>query len=51
MWSTTEHVPLDHAHGGENLAAGIGVQTSWNAQYRTHTAWHCTLSPCEDSAM
>jgi hypothetical protein len=35
MWSTTEHVPPDHAHGGENLAAGIGVQTFWNAQYQS----------------
>jgi hypothetical protein len=34
MWSTTEHVPLDYAHGGENLALGIGVQTHWNKQYQ-----------------
>ncbi|SDB71468.1 family 16 glycosylhydrolase [Belnapia rosea] len=34
-WSTTEHVPLDYAHGGQKLALGIGVQTSWNAQYQS----------------
>jgi hypothetical protein len=34
MWSTTEHVPVDHVHGGQNVALGIGVQTIWNAQYQ-----------------
>ncbi|MDO9709700.1 carbohydrate-binding domain-containing protein [Paracraurococcus lichenis] len=29
-WTTTEHVPNDHAHGGENTAPGIGTQTWWN---------------------
>ena len=33
--STTEHALLDYAHGGQNLALGIGVQTSWNAQYQS----------------
>lgn len=27
---TTDHVPDDYAHGGENLAPSFGVQTFWN---------------------
>lgn len=27
----TDHVPADFAHGGENLAAGVGMQTWWSA--------------------
>jgi hypothetical protein len=30
-WTTTEHVPNDYAHGGENSAPGIGMQTWWSA--------------------
>ena len=30
-WTTTEHVPADAAHGGENEAPGIGMQTWWSA--------------------
>ncbi|MFC7473404.1 carbohydrate-binding domain-containing protein [Dankookia sp. GCM10030260] len=35
MWTTTDHVPADYAHGGENSAPGIGMQTWWstNAQH------------------
>jgi hypothetical protein len=29
-WTTTDRVPKDYAHGGENVAPGIGVQTHWN---------------------
>lgn len=29
-WTTTENVPRDYAHGGENTAPGIGTQTWWN---------------------
>ena len=29
-WTTTENVPNDYAHGGENTAPGIGAQTWWN---------------------
>ncbi|MBK1661562.1 carbohydrate-binding domain-containing protein [Paracraurococcus ruber] len=29
-WTTTDHVPMDAAHGGENTCPGIGVQTWWN---------------------
>ena len=31
MWTTTDHVPADAAHGGENEAPGIGMQTWWSA--------------------
>jgi hypothetical protein len=31
MWTTTEHVPDDAAHGGENSAPGVGMQTWWSA--------------------
>lgn len=30
QYHITDHVPLDYAHGGENTAPGIGVQTWWN---------------------
>lgn len=30
-WTTTDHVPADYAHGGENSAPGIGMQTWWSA--------------------
>jgi beta-glucanase (GH16 family) len=30
IWTTTVNVPKDFAHGGENAAPGIGVQTHWN---------------------
>jgi hypothetical protein len=26
-WTTTEDVPNDYVHGGENSAPGIGMQT------------------------
>jgi hypothetical protein len=29
-WTTTENVPKDYAHGGENTAPGFGTQTWWN---------------------
>lgn len=29
-WTTTEHVPNDAAHGGENSAPGVGMQTWWS---------------------
>ncbi len=30
MWTTTERVPKDYAHGGENAVPSLGMQTSWN---------------------
>ena len=30
-WTTTDHVPADAAHGGENETPGIGMQTWWSA--------------------
>ncbi len=30
-WTTTQHVPQDYAHGGENAAFGGGMQSSWAA--------------------
>ncbi|MCB4823947.1 carbohydrate-binding domain-containing protein [Roseicella aerolata] len=30
MWTTTSNVPKDYAHGGENLAPSLGMQTRWN---------------------
>jgi hypothetical protein len=35
MWTTTEHVPQDYAHGGENSAFGVGEQPGWAAGYQT----------------
>ena len=35
LWTTSEHVPVDYAHGGQDEAMGIGVQTSWNALYQS----------------
>ncbi len=32
MWTTTANVPKDYAHGGENLAPGVGMQTWWSAE-------------------
>jgi hypothetical protein len=34
MWTTTEHVPQDYAHGGENSAFGVGEQPGWAAGYQ-----------------
>ena len=34
MWTTTEHVPQDYAHGGENSAFGVGQQPGWAAGYQ-----------------
>jgi Ca2+-binding RTX toxin-like protein len=31
MWTTTEHVPQDAAHGGENASFGGGMQSNWAA--------------------
>jgi Ca2+-binding RTX toxin-like protein len=33
-WTTTEHVPQDAAHGGENSAFGVGQQPAWAAGYQ-----------------
>jgi beta-glucanase (GH16 family) len=39
MWTTTEHVPADYAHGGENSAPGIGMQTWWSAADQHGDNW------------
>ncbi|MBL6458083.1 family 16 glycosylhydrolase [Belnapia sp. T6] len=33
-WTTTEHVPKDFAHGGENSVPGVGEQAAWAAAYQ-----------------
>lgn len=34
QWTTTEHVPQDAAHGGENGAFGVGEQPAWAAAWQ-----------------
>ena len=34
MWTDTQHVPQDAAHGGENAAFGVGQQPGWAAGYQ-----------------
>ena len=33
-WTTTEHVPVDFAHGGQNETPGVGEQPAWAAAYQ-----------------
>ncbi|MBL6454699.1 family 16 glycosylhydrolase [Belnapia sp. T6] len=33
-WTTTENVPKDFAHGGENEVPGVGMQAGWAAAYQ-----------------
>lgn len=37
VWTTTEHVPLDYAHGGQNESFGAGMQPAWAAAQQNGT--------------
>lgn len=39
MWTTTDHVPADYAHGGENECPGVGMQTWWSADAQHGDNW------------
>ncbi|TDH61852.1 glycosyl hydrolase family protein [Dankookia rubra] len=44
MWTTTEHVPADYAHGGENSAPGIGMQTWWSTDAQHGSGYDNTIT-------
>jgi hypothetical protein len=49
MWTTTEHVPNDYAHGGENSAPGIGMQTWWSTDAQHGSGYDNTITVYEMS--
>ena len=49
MWTTTDNVPNDYAHGGENSAPGIGMQTWWSTDAQHGTGYDNTITVYEMS--
>jgi beta-glucanase (GH16 family) len=49
LWTTTENVPNDYAHGGENSAPGIGMQTWWSADAQHGSGYDNTITLYEMS--